>query len=222
MKFDSFNGCSSSCINNRDVKKSWGEKLCIKSVKSGKDGTGTPCLVTWGWNFTKQGKRVHWASRGHETQFSSKLDAKLSLPCPFFYWAPSINHCSAMCTVAINVLEPRAFNAESQHFIPLFNKISWLCGQPPGGDEASNEGCNSGPIGHDFTDNFNVEGKNWRMMEEEKKRKTTKAPDLRNIVCCQPKYEAQTSCMWNSYCLWNLQPYAPLQRVSMSVWETQS
>ncbi len=32
---------------------------------------------------------------------------------------------AAMCTtVAINVLEPRAFNAESQYFIPLLNKIS--------------------------------------------------------------------------------------------------
>jgi hypothetical protein len=42
-----------------------------------------------------------------------------------------------MCTVAINVLEPGAFNADSQYFIPLFNKISWLCGQHPRGDEAS-------------------------------------------------------------------------------------
>jgi hypothetical protein len=49
---------------------------------------------------------------------------------------------SAMCTVAINVLESGAINPESQYFIPLFNKISWLCGQQPGGDEASNEGCN--------------------------------------------------------------------------------
>jgi len=58
-----------------------------------------------------------------------------------------------MCTVAINVLEPGAFNPEFQYFIPLFNKISRLCRQQPGGDEASNEGCNSGPAGHDFTDN---------------------------------------------------------------------
>jgi len=35
---------------------------------------------------------------------------------------------------------PRAFNPESQHFMPLFNKISLLCGQQRGGDEASNEG----------------------------------------------------------------------------------
>jgi hypothetical protein len=61
---------------------------------------------------------------------------------------------AAMCTVIINDLEPGAFNPESQYFIHLFNKISWLWGQQPGeGDEASNEGCNSDPTGHDFTDN---------------------------------------------------------------------
>jgi hypothetical protein len=27
----------------------------------------------------------------------------------------------------------------------------------PGGDEASNEGCNSGSTGHDFTDNSNAQ-----------------------------------------------------------------
>jgi hypothetical protein len=31
---------------------------------------------------------------------------------------------AAMCTVSINAIEPRAFNPESEHFIPLFNKIS--------------------------------------------------------------------------------------------------
>ncbi len=30
---------------------------------------------------------------------------------------------AAMCTIAINLLEPGAFNAESQYFIPLFNKF---------------------------------------------------------------------------------------------------
>jgi hypothetical protein len=34
-----------------------------------------------------------------------------------------------MWTVVINVLDPGAFDAESQYFIPLFNKISWLCGE---------------------------------------------------------------------------------------------
>jgi hypothetical protein len=29
-------------------------------------------------------KKVHWASTGHEIQFSSKFGAELSLPCPFF------------------------------------------------------------------------------------------------------------------------------------------
>jgi hypothetical protein len=100
--------------------------------------------------------KVHWASTGHETQFSSKFGAKPSLPCPCFSWTPSPNHfcCFALCIVAINVLAPRAFNAESQYFIPWFNKISWLCVQQPGGDEASNEGCNSGPTGDDFMDKY--------------------------------------------------------------------
>jgi hypothetical protein len=57
-----------------------------------------------------------------------------------------------MCIVVINVLEPGAFNTEFQYFIPLFNKISLLCREQPGGYEGSNEGCNSGPTGHDFTD----------------------------------------------------------------------
>ncbi len=60
---------------------------------------------------------------------------------------------AAMCTVIINDLEPGAFNPESQYFIHLFNKISGLCGQQPGVGEASNEGCNLDPTGHDFTDN---------------------------------------------------------------------
>jgi len=64
---------------------------------------------------------------------------------------------AAKFTVVINVLELGAFNPESQYFIPLFNKISWLCGQHPGGDEALNEGCNSGSTGHDFTDNSNAQ-----------------------------------------------------------------
>ncbi len=46
-----------------------------------------------------------------------------------------------MCTVAINVLEPGAFNVESQYFIPLFNTFSWLCRQYPRGDEAWNGGA---------------------------------------------------------------------------------
>jgi hypothetical protein len=37
-----------------------------------------------GRDFKKQDKKGHWASTGHEIQFSSKFGAKLSLPCPFF------------------------------------------------------------------------------------------------------------------------------------------
>ncbi len=60
---------------------------------------------------------------------------------------------AALCTVAINVLVPRAFNLESQYFIPWFNKIAWLCRQRPRGDESSNVGCNSGPTRHHVMDN---------------------------------------------------------------------
>jgi hypothetical protein len=35
----------------------------------------------------------------------------------------------AACTTAINILQPHAFNLELQHFIPIYNKISLLCGQ---------------------------------------------------------------------------------------------
>jgi hypothetical protein len=51
------------------------------SVKSGKDDTG-PLFGHIGDEISKnRGKnKIHWVSRGHETEFG----AKLSLPCPFF------------------------------------------------------------------------------------------------------------------------------------------
>jgi len=140
-------------------------------IKWGKDGTETPGMVTQGmrfqntegkstlgfngaWNsnplfgrigdeiFKKQEKKVHWVSTGHETQFRNKFGAQLSLPCPCFTERiQPITAAAAMFAVAVNVLKPRACNPESQYFIPLFNKISWLCAQEPGADEASNEGC---------------------------------------------------------------------------------
>jgi hypothetical protein len=60
----------------------------------------------------------------HENKFSSKFGPKLSLPFPLFPERFQPITAAAMCTVAIKVLEPDAFNAESQYFIPLFNKIS--------------------------------------------------------------------------------------------------
>jgi hypothetical protein len=69
-------------------------KLLELSIKSGKDGTGPPVWSHRGWDFKKQGEKVHWASTGHETQFSSKFGAKLSLPSPFFSWTLSTNYCS--------------------------------------------------------------------------------------------------------------------------------
>jgi hypothetical protein len=86
------------------------------------------------------------------------LVLNLSSPCAFFFGslnAPSINHWC--CYAAINVFEPlRAFNPQSQNFTPLFNKISWLCRYKSGEDARSNDGCNSGLTGHDFTENSSV------------------------------------------------------------------
>jgi hypothetical protein len=67
--------------------------------------------------------------RGHETEFSSKFGVKLwfatVLSVPERFQSITAAAAAAMCTfVAINVLEPGAFNAEFQDFIPLFNKIS--------------------------------------------------------------------------------------------------
>jgi hypothetical protein len=54
-----------------------------------------------------------------------KFGAKLSSPALFFFPELLQPHTvAAISTVAINVLERCAFNAESQYFIPLFNKIS--------------------------------------------------------------------------------------------------
>jgi hypothetical protein len=137
-------------------------KLCVKSGKDRKRRHWNPLFGHIGDEISKnRGGGNTLGLRGHETEFSTKFGAKLSSPCPFFPpWTPSSNHW-CICTVAINVLEPPAFNPESQYFKPLFNKISWLCGQQPGGDEASNEGCNSGPTGHDFRDNSIVSLAPW-------------------------------------------------------------
>jgi hypothetical protein len=76
----------------------------------------------------------------------------------FIFSAYSDKECIKFTTLtkSIPILSFRAFNPDSQYFIPLFNKISLLCGQQPGGDEASNEGWNSGARGHDFTGNSTV------------------------------------------------------------------
>jgi hypothetical protein len=111
-----------------------------------------PYLVISGMRFQKTREKVHSASMGHETQFSSKFGAKLSLPYPFLSWTLSMSSCCrCVCYSYKCSQEPGAFSPESQYFIPLFKKISWFCGQQPGKDEASNEGCNSG-----FTNNSNV------------------------------------------------------------------
>ncbi len=50
----------------------------------------------------------------------------LNYVCSFFSFPERFQPitAAAMCTVPINVLEPGAFNPESQYFIPLFNKTS--------------------------------------------------------------------------------------------------
>jgi hypothetical protein len=53
-----------------------------------------------------------------------QVGAKLSFHWPFFSSTHSTIAAAAMCTVALNVLEPGAFNAERKIFKPLFNKIS--------------------------------------------------------------------------------------------------
>jgi len=136
--------------------KSWHNKVIYKVRKRRHRIEEPPVWSRRGWDFRKQGRKVHWALRGHETQFSSTFDAKLSLPYHSFPERLQPITAPAMCTVTLNVLAPPAFNPESLYFIPLFNKISLLCRQQPGGGEASNEGCNSSPRGHDFTDNSNI------------------------------------------------------------------
>jgi hypothetical protein len=97
-------------------------------------------------------------------KLSLEANSVLNWVCPVLLFPERLQPIAAadMCTVAINILEPCTFHPESQCFIPLINKISWLCGQQPGGDEASNEGCNSGPTGHDFPDNSTK----WKILEK--------------------------------------------------------
>jgi len=59
---------------------------------------------------------------GYETQFSSKFGVILSLSYPFFpeHLQPIID---VMCIVAINVLEPCAFNHESQYLIKFHDFV---------------------------------------------------------------------------------------------------
>jgi hypothetical protein len=82
----------------------------------------------------------------------------LNWVCPIFYFPECFQPTTIAntCTLAINVFELGPFNPKAQYFTPLFNKISWFCEQQPRKDEASNEGCNSHPIGHDFINNFNT------------------------------------------------------------------
>jgi hypothetical protein len=66
--------------------------------------------------FQKTEKKKTLGFKGHELSLAPNLD-------DFFLNALN-QSLLLLCTVAINVLEPRAFKTESRYFIPLFNKIS--------------------------------------------------------------------------------------------------
>jgi len=69
------------CAKFRTVTKS---EINLRQAQA-KTAPKTPVWSHRGRDFKKQAKKkVHWGSTGHETQFSSNFDAKLSLPCPFF------------------------------------------------------------------------------------------------------------------------------------------
>jgi len=75
--------------------------------------------------FQKNRKKNTLGFNRDETQFSNKFGVQLSLPCPFFFKMPSINHIVfVMCIVVINVMELGAFNPKFWYFIPFFNQIS--------------------------------------------------------------------------------------------------
>jgi len=105
------------------------------SVKSGKHSTKTLSLIQDRVRFKKICKKVH--SRGVKLRnVPFFLGGKLSF---ILFWPPLSLFLSAsraatyifvapIYTTTIITLEPCALNAEFQHFIPIFNKISLLCG----------------------------------------------------------------------------------------------
>jgi hypothetical protein len=72
----------------------------------------------------KGGKKLRKASIFLVNKVSSCLSFFLSAStavAAYIFTAP-------ICTVTITTLESSALNAEFQHFVPRFNKISFLCG----------------------------------------------------------------------------------------------
>jgi hypothetical protein len=67
-----------------------------------------------------------------QSSFSSNFGGKLSFIGLFFFLSASTAatyiFTAPTCTTTIISLEPCALNAEFQHFILRFNKISLLCG----------------------------------------------------------------------------------------------
>jgi hypothetical protein len=146
-----------------------------------------------GWDFKKQGKKRYTGLQlGMELSLAANL--VLNWVCPVIYFPERLQTITAaMCHVFINVLEPSPFDPESQYFIPLFNKISWLCRQQPGRDEASNEGCNSGPAGHDFTDNSNVHQDKWAICLKVEMKDKLLIPKLDSLLKHTSRHKIQSS-----------------------------
>jgi len=90
---------------------------------------------------------------GTQTWFSTNFGGKLSFIPPFLF-PEHLLHCCfiyfhfSTCTSTITTLEPCALNAEFQHFILRFNKISLLCDTAEGGVGGARK--------DDFTNNFIV------------------------------------------------------------------
>jgi hypothetical protein len=90
-------------------------------VKSGKDSTGSLSLVINKVRFIKAlQNRTQWEVKLR--MVPSIFDGFLSFTLSFFF--PRVPPLARTCTATIIPLEPCALNAEIQHFILRFNKIS--------------------------------------------------------------------------------------------------
>jgi hypothetical protein len=69
-------------------------------------------------------QKKHYQSRAGELSFCGEVSFTLS--CLFYFSASTIDAYIFTALTCIINLEPCAFNADSQHFIPRFNKISLL------------------------------------------------------------------------------------------------
>jgi hypothetical protein len=81
----------------------------------------------------------------------------LNWVCPVLFFPERFQRiAAAMCTVAINVLEPGAFNAETPYSIPYLIKFHDFVENIQEGMKHQNGGSNSCPTGHHFRDNSDI------------------------------------------------------------------